>query len=178
MAKISVYKTKPTPTSNGVTNLTKFTKKRGVYKIFENNKLIYIGFSTHSLYHTILRHFNEWNDSKQEKRINYKSRVAGNSYQVQVELMQDKPDAQIEQREAALIIRHKPRDNKEVAFCSFDGNCKSKLDIAKERLKKVKDDKKKKAATKTKIAASKKKKVAKKTVKRAVKKPVIDDVPF
>lgn len=183
MGRIAVYRKKPTATERGVTNIAHLKDKKGVYKIFENASLVYIGSSTKDLYTTILRHFQEWNDKDQRERISYKNDLQKNSYTVQVELMDRKTAEQIKDREYKLTAAKNPRDNKNVLVCETTGKKKSCLIITKtERAKEEVKRAKKKAAHKKKVASKTPlKKVLKKksTIKkRTIKKKEIDDVPF
>lgn len=144
MTRKSIYKRLPKNGKRGQTNLTPYTGKKGVYKIYENTKLVYVGSSTTNLYKTILRHFQKWNDTKQIRRISYKNRIGKRSYTFRVELMPKASDKEIELKEYRLIKRYKPRDNK-VDLCNTSDkiNC-NKLKKAKSILKKKKPKKKSK----------------------------------
>jgi len=184
MGRIAIYRRKPTPTKNGITNIGHLKDKRGVYKIFENTKLVYIGSSTKDLYTTILRHFQEWNDQAQRERISYKNDLKNNSYTVQVELMPNATDEQIKTKEYKQTAAKNPRDNKNVLVCERTGGKRQCLNITKtERAKLEVKTEKKKAAHKTKTKArpttkktAKKARIKKRVVKK--KKENTDFIPF
>lgn len=106
-----VYSSLPTRSRAGKTNLAIFRKQRGVYKIYENGKLIYIGSSLSNLYSTILRHFQGWRDNRQPSRISYKSKLKSKTYKVEVTVTKGKRETQ--DLEEMLIAKHQPRDNKD-----------------------------------------------------------------
>lgn len=116
--RVPVYDRNPTRTKQGKTNISKFKGKKGVYKIFENRKLIYVGNSTSDLYKTIIRHFQKWTDPQQPKRLSYRSRLSKNDYRVEVSLIEK--DSDIFNLEAILINKHKPRDNKDELIGKFN----------------------------------------------------------
>ncbi len=102
LRRVPVYK------SDNRTNLTHLIKKKGVYHIYEDNKLVYIGHSASNLYKTILRHFQEWTDTAQPGRITYVNRRKSR-YTVKVWLT-TAYDAPI--LEETHILKYRPRDNK------------------------------------------------------------------
>lgn len=121
--KLPIYKVLPeitgkTPngeftTKDGKTNLYFLNKKKGLYSVFENGKLVYIGSSTSNLYKTIMRHFNYWQDSEQPKRISYKHRMLeGVKYEIEVAVYPESKVNDIFLMEKNLISLKKPRDNK------------------------------------------------------------------
>jgi len=112
MAKIPLYKKLPKNGKKGELNLKQFYKKKGIYRIFENGNLIYIGYSGTNLYKTISRHFHIWKDSKQQARISYSNLIGKRRYDIEVELMPQATTNQIELRECQLVDFHQPRDNK------------------------------------------------------------------
>lgn len=179
MGRIAVYKTKPTATKSGVSNIAHLSGKKGIYHIYENSTRVYVGSSTSDLYKTILRHFQQWEDSNQEKRISYKDRLGKFSYTVQIEEMDGKTQKEIENREYQLIAKYQPRDNKLRKYCNvITGECKSKVEKAKEAIKK---NKKNAAIQKAQPKRAAAKKVAKKAVskKRAPKNKIdASDIPF
>ena len=147
MAQKTVYKELPQNGKNGKTNLAHLKDKKGLYKLYENGKLIYIGSSASNLYKTILRHFQTWSDTKQLRRISYKDKLGKYEYTYEVKLMGTSNNDKIALEEYKLVKKHQPRDNKLDLYCGLTGaECQSKLDIAKEKLKK----KKKKAKPKPK----------------------------
>lgn len=109
--RIPVYKKVPKRGQQGKTNLTLFRGQRGVYKLFEGRKLIYVGSSNSNLYKTILRHFQGWKDNRQPSRISYKSRLNKHRYAVEVTITKNKTET--DSLEEMLIAKHQPRDNKD-----------------------------------------------------------------
>jgi hypothetical protein len=159
MKRTPVYKKLPKDGKSGITNLKHLVDKKGVYFIFENTKLVYIGSSSTNLYKTILRHFQKWSDTKQLRRVSYKNKIGRSSFTFAVQLMNTKTAAAIEKKEYYLVNKHQPRDNKLNLYCSIIGDdCESKVKKAERATKK-----KKKAAAKK---------------RKPKKQDLIDDVPF
>lgn len=79
----------------------------GVYIIKEDNKIVYVGYSSYSVYKTLYRHFQEWNHQFQEV-ITYASRLNRHKYTVRPILCTDKQACALEKR---LIKKYHPRDN-------------------------------------------------------------------
>ena len=77
----------------------------GVYfiKSEKTGEVIYIGYSAGNLYKTIYRHFQRWNDQKQERFVYSKI-----GYSIRVILT---PPARAALLEKYLIQKHKPKDN-------------------------------------------------------------------
>jgi len=77
----------------------------GVYFIKSNRtgQVIYIGYSERSLYKTILRHFQTWNDKQQQRFVYSKT-----GYTIRVILTTPGRAALLEKH---LIQKFKPRDN-------------------------------------------------------------------
>jgi excinuclease UvrABC nuclease subunit len=96
--RVSVYK------EPGKTNISDTRKKPGVYLIYKDRELVYIGSSASNLYKALLRHFQKWNDPTQV-RITYPQRPI-----YKVSIVQTTPK-QSKRLEMALIKRLKPRDN-------------------------------------------------------------------
>ncbi|WP_052592666.1 GIY-YIG nuclease family protein [Aureispira sp. CCB-QB1] len=154
-----VYKKIPRNGKNGITNLTEYRYKKGVYFIYENGKLVYIGSSASDLYKTISRHFQNWKDTRQLRRISYRQKLGKKSYTFSVKLMPRHSKKGIEKEEYKLVNKYTPRDNKLDLYCNITGSdCESKVSKAKELVQK-----------------KKKKKVSKVKIK---KDDLIDDVPF
>lgn len=145
MQPIPVYKKLPKDGKPGKTNLGKYQGKKGIYFIYESGVLIYIGSSKSNLYKTVLRHFQQWNDTAQLRRISYKNKLGRKVYTVAFKLRPSKTPEQIEAEEYKLIRKYEPRDNKLDVYCDMTGkNCESKLLRAKEKVKPKKQNKKKK----------------------------------
>ncbi len=96
--RVSVYN-KP-----GQTNIADTRKKAGVYLIYKNRDLVYIGASKTNLYKALLRHFQKWNDPTQVRTL-YPQRP-----EYKVSIVQTTP-TQAMRLEKALIKRMKPKDN-------------------------------------------------------------------
>lgn len=83
----------------------RLTAQAGVYFIRSKrtNNIVYIGYSASSLYKTIYRHFQKWNDPQQERNT-YNPK----NYEVRVIFTRPALAAKIEK---VLIQRIQPRDN-------------------------------------------------------------------
>lgn len=79
----------------------------GVYIIKEDGKIVYVGFSSYSVYKTMYRHFQEWNHRFQEV-VSYASRLGRHKYTVRPILCTDRQAYALEKR---LIRKYRPRDN-------------------------------------------------------------------
>lgn len=75
----------------------------GVYMIYKNGNLVYVGFSRFSVYKALYRHFQQWNDKRQ-------IRVTYNPTEVKVRVIYCTPQ-QADKLEKALILKYKPKDN-------------------------------------------------------------------
>ena len=84
----------------------KTVKRKGVYFIKENGRLVYIGMSQSCIYKALYRHFQRWNTY--QKVVTYKDLLSINEYEVAV-FMTDEHD--IPSLEKDLIIINNPRDN-------------------------------------------------------------------
>jgi excinuclease UvrABC nuclease subunit len=78
--------------------------KSGVYLIYKEDVLRYVGYSASDIYKTMYRHFQSWPDPKQV-RVVYK-----NLKGVKVRVIYCTP-SQAAKLERAIIIRHEPKDN-------------------------------------------------------------------
>jgi excinuclease UvrABC nuclease subunit len=89
------------------TKKTVFNKRNliGVYEIWKNGELRYVGVSTHDLYKTMYRHFQSW-DVTTQTRVQYKQ-LAG----IKVRVIYCNTPTQALNLEKALIIKKKPKDN-------------------------------------------------------------------
>lgn len=90
--------------------------KAGVYLIRENGKIVYVGRSATNLYKTLYRHFQTWKHPEQAV-TSYKGRR--HSYSVQVAIL---TPARAKTAEAALIRKHKPRDNRAMPYQKLRAN--------------------------------------------------------
>jgi excinuclease UvrABC nuclease subunit len=93
------------PYTNGKTNFRYTAGKSGVYLIYKNDSLKYVGMSKTDVYKTMYRHFQSWNDPTQI-RITYN----GKSKALRVRVILCTP-AQAVRLEKMLILKHKPKDN-------------------------------------------------------------------
>jgi len=78
--------------------------RAGVYMIYKNGSLSYIGFSGTDVYKTMYRHFQSWKD-KRQIRITY------DPAKVKVRVIYCRTYDQADRLEKALILKHKPKDN-------------------------------------------------------------------
>lgn len=92
-----------------VTTIKNLVNKSGVYAIYKNGKLVYIGHSQKNLYKTILRHFQVWND-RQRKGGEAFERVVYDWTVCAVKIALTTP-ARAYAVERALILKIKPKDN-------------------------------------------------------------------
>jgi excinuclease UvrABC nuclease subunit len=101
--KISRSKAKPPYDTKGNTNFPK-RGVPGVYLIYKDAKLRYVGFSASNVYKTMYRHFQNWEDSRQV-RVTYKMLK-----EIACRVIYCSPTnaAKIER---ALIVKYKPQDN-------------------------------------------------------------------
>lgn len=104
---MKVFKFWPPYQANGHTTFPETTNRSGVYLIREGEKLVYIGYSATNLYRTMYRHFQRWNHRGQEV-VSY----AGSSKRYTVRVVLCTP-AQAARLEKALIIKNRPRDNRD-----------------------------------------------------------------
>lgn len=92
---------------HGRSNLGFTNKQSGVYLIYRNGELRYVGFSRSNLYKTCTRHFQRWN-SKYQKVVTYHQQMGRHDFKVRIVLCSPERAAKLEK---ALIVRHQPRDN-------------------------------------------------------------------
>jgi len=76
----------------------------GVYMIYKDNILRYVGYSGTNLYRTLYRHFQDWSSSNQKRTV-YK-----NLANIKVRVIYCS-SSKAEALEKALIIKLKPKDN-------------------------------------------------------------------
>ena len=93
--------------SKGHSNLIFANKRSGVYLIYKDGVLVYVGFSGVNLYKTCTRHFQEWS-SKWQRVTTYVNSLKYCKFQVRVILCSPARAARLEK---ALIIKWKPKDN-------------------------------------------------------------------
>lgn len=116
LTAMKVFKYHPPYRPNGRCAFPETKSRSGIYLIKENDKLVYIGFSSADLYKTMYRHFQEWTDRSYkggrvipaEIRVTYKARMKRNRYTVRIVFCTAIQAARLEKM---LIIKHNPRDN-------------------------------------------------------------------
>ena len=97
----------------------KLRNKRGVYRIFENRKLVYVGSSNSDIYKTILRKFQMWNDKRQSGgRLYYDAKKK--EYKVEVFIMPNASANKLLDTEHHFIQKSKPRDNKPASYSFYN----------------------------------------------------------
>lgn len=74
----------------------------GVYLVYENSKLVYVGFSASDVYKAMYRHFQKWTD-KNQQRITFKDLK-----NITVRMVYTKTGSKARKLEGALILKHKP----------------------------------------------------------------------
>jgi len=82
-------------------------KQPGVYLIYKNSQLVYVGFSSYNVYKTMYRHFQRWNDPTQV-RVIYNPNDPG----IKVRVIYTTA-ARSKKLEKALILKYAPKDNPE-----------------------------------------------------------------
>jgi len=80
-------------------------RQNGVYLIKHNNEIVYIGYSAGSLYKTVTRHFQSWND-RHQVRVTYPQTEA-----YKIRIVYTRTGTQAAHLERALILKYKPKDN-------------------------------------------------------------------
>ena len=97
----------------------KLRNKRGVYRIFENKRLVYVGSSNSDIYKTILRKFQMWNDKRQSGgRLYYNAKE--NEYKVEAFIMPYASADKLLDTEYHYIQKSKPRDNKPDSYSFYN----------------------------------------------------------
>lgn len=80
-------------------------KKSGVYLIFRNATLRYVGYSGYNVYKTLYRHFQSWNDPNQIRSV-----YSPTDQQIKVRVIYCN-NTKAKKLESALIIKYQPIDN-------------------------------------------------------------------
>ena len=80
-------------------------KRPGVYLIYVNGTLRYVGYSSYDVYKTMYRHFQSWADSRQT-RIIYPRHP-----EVKIRVIYTNTPKQAATLERALRIKYQPTDN-------------------------------------------------------------------
>jgi hypothetical protein len=107
--------------TKGPTNFKGMIGMPGVYLIAKNGKVLYIGCSKSDAYKACFRHFQTWNDPRQD-RVVYK-----NVSEIKVKMILTSP-AKAYKLEKYLIKKLKPRDNTNSYELEFEAKPKSKLE--------------------------------------------------
>lgn len=94
--------------------------KTGVYMIYRDNVLRYVGYSAKDLYKALYRHFQTWND-KSQQRVTYKR-----LNDIKVRVIYTRTKEQAANLEKALIIKYKPKDNPQQYWLNYDMEPKEK----------------------------------------------------
>lgn len=95
----------------------------GVYMIYKDGKLRYVGFSSKDIYKTMYRHFQSWKDSRQ-------IRVTYNSDLVKVRIIYCRTKEQADRLEKALILKYHPIDNP-LQYYEYEPDAKEKKVLEK-----------------------------------------------
>lgn len=103
---MKVFKFRPPYQKNGKTTFPE-RERPGVYIIKEDNKIVYVGFSSNNLYRTMYRHFQRWHHRFQPV-VTYSNRIKEKAYTVRVIYCTPK---QADKLEKMLIKKYQPRDN-------------------------------------------------------------------
>lgn len=80
-------------------------KQPGVYLIYKNGSLVYVGYSSYNVYKTLYRHFQRWNDPTQV-RITYNP----NDQNIKVRVIYTTA-LRAKKLEKALILKYQPKNN-------------------------------------------------------------------
>lgn len=83
----------------------KRAKRAGVYFIMEGKKIVYVGMSSTNIYKTLYRHFQNWNDKRQNRKVYPKT-----GYKIRVIFCSK---VQAERIEKHFVIKISPFDNKD-----------------------------------------------------------------
>jgi hypothetical protein len=82
-------------------------KQPGVYLIYNDTQLVYVGYSSYNIYKTMYRHFQRWNDPTQV-RVTYNP----NNPSIKVRVIYTTA-ARSKKLEKAIILKYQPKDNPE-----------------------------------------------------------------
>jgi len=94
--------------------------KIGVYMIYKDNVLRYVGYSGNDLYKALYRHFQTWND-KSQQRVVYKQ-----LNDIKVRVIYTRTKQQAANLEKALILKYKPKDNPQQYWLNYEMEPKEK----------------------------------------------------
>jgi hypothetical protein len=111
-----MIKTRLKPPYNKAGKCTfKARNKPGVYMIFRDEVLAYVGFSASNCYKSFYRHFQDWSTSKQQ-RVVYNKQDAN----IKARIIYTNTGSQADKLEKALIIKYKPTDNIQQYWIDYD----------------------------------------------------------
>jgi hypothetical protein len=85
--------------------------KPGVYIVYEDKKVVYVGYSGNNVYRTMYRHFQRWSDNTQ-----YRALFNRNRHKVRLIYC---TQAKAKKLEDALILKYKPVYNSNI-FANFE----------------------------------------------------------
>lgn len=107
--------------------------KKGVYRLFEGRKLVYIGCSTSDIYKTVLRKFQVWNDV--QTRLFYNA--SKHTYKAEAIIMPSASVTEILDTEYHLIQKARPRDNRPENYSFYNRRDLYKPDDVEKEIKKA-----------------------------------------
>lgn len=84
----------------------KTRKRPGVYIVYKDNVVVYVGYSSTDVYKTMYRHFQQWTD-RQQIRITYQP----NDQRIKVRVIYTNTAKQAARLEYGLILKLQPTDN-------------------------------------------------------------------
>ncbi len=118
---MKLYKQKLAPPYNSKGKTTfNVRNSPGVYMIYKNSDLRYVGFSAKDVYKALYRHFQSWED-KRQVRVTYE-RLAG----IKVRVIYCNNSINADRLEKALIIKYKPSDNPNQYWLDYQADEKEK----------------------------------------------------
>lgn len=120
------FKSQPPYNKDGKTNFRYTAGKSGVYLIYRDGKLVYIGSSKSDVYKTMYRHFQAWNDPTQV-RVTFQKQLNRRKFLCRVVLATPR---QSERLERALIVKHKPQYNT-LKYLLFSESTEEKKAVSK-----------------------------------------------
>lgn len=124
------FRGQPPYNKEGKTNFRYTSGKPGVYLIYRDGVLVYIGSSKSDVYKTMYRHFQSWNDPTQV-RVTFQKQLKRRQFRCRVVLT---TPIQAERLERALIVKHKPKYNtyKYLLFDETERERRAKTKLVKE----------------------------------------------
>lgn len=97
----------------------KARNKAGVYLIYKNTELVYVGYSASNCYKSFYRHFQSWNDKRQQ-RVVYNP----TDESIKTRIIYTNTAAQADKLEKALIIKYRPKDNIQQYWLNYETDSK------------------------------------------------------